>query len=285
MAYPTASDFTKYSGSKFTNTDWDNNVDKIVTIFSGGTYDMAAAKLGVGTTTLTYACNVNTSALARALNVVNSYATGTVCGGHITVSGASTANFGLYLTVSGATNNYGISSVVTAGGGADWAVGGTISGTSTLTKALNAVQTSTGAVNIGVLSTVSGAGTANWGFAATLSAATEDSRCFNGSVSGSTTNTYGIAIVNAATGTGAYGAKFTCFGAATTNYGVYSDVSGGTTNYSFYGVDAAFVKIGYSADTPPSAAVDNGSLFMAIDTGTFYLYGRYGGAWKKVELA
>ncbi len=32
MGVPTAGDFNKWDGTKFTNTDWDDNVDKTVEI-------------------------------------------------------------------------------------------------------------------------------------------------------------------------------------------------------------------------------------------------------------
>ncbi len=40
MGVPTAGDFNKWDGSKFTNTDWDDNVDKTVEILANGNYDL-----------------------------------------------------------------------------------------------------------------------------------------------------------------------------------------------------------------------------------------------------
>jgi uncharacterized protein (UPF0303 family) len=40
MALPSASDFNKYDGTKFNNTDWDQNVDKTVEILAAGNYDL-----------------------------------------------------------------------------------------------------------------------------------------------------------------------------------------------------------------------------------------------------
>lgn len=40
MGVPTAGDFNKWDGTKFTNTDWDQNVDKTVEILADGTYDL-----------------------------------------------------------------------------------------------------------------------------------------------------------------------------------------------------------------------------------------------------
>jgi microcystin-dependent protein len=40
MALPNASDFNKYDGTKFNNTDWDQNVDKTVEILANGNYDL-----------------------------------------------------------------------------------------------------------------------------------------------------------------------------------------------------------------------------------------------------
>lgn len=45
MAVPSASDFNKWSGTKFTNTDWDQNVDKTVEILANGNYDLNVAQL------------------------------------------------------------------------------------------------------------------------------------------------------------------------------------------------------------------------------------------------
>jgi len=45
MAVPSASDFNKFSGTKFTNTDWDQNVDKTVEILANGNYDLNVAQL------------------------------------------------------------------------------------------------------------------------------------------------------------------------------------------------------------------------------------------------
>jgi hypothetical protein len=40
MGVPTAGDFNKWDGTKFTNTDWDQNVDKTVEILAAGNYDL-----------------------------------------------------------------------------------------------------------------------------------------------------------------------------------------------------------------------------------------------------
>jgi hypothetical protein len=40
MGVPTAGDFNKWDGNKFTNTDWDQNVDKTVEILANGNYDL-----------------------------------------------------------------------------------------------------------------------------------------------------------------------------------------------------------------------------------------------------
>jgi hypothetical protein len=40
MALPSSSDFNKYDGTKFNNTDWDQNVDKTVEILANGNYDL-----------------------------------------------------------------------------------------------------------------------------------------------------------------------------------------------------------------------------------------------------
>jgi hypothetical protein len=40
MGVPTAGDFNKWDGTKFTNTDWDDNVDKTVEILANGNYDL-----------------------------------------------------------------------------------------------------------------------------------------------------------------------------------------------------------------------------------------------------
>ena len=45
MAVPSASDFNKWSGTKFTNTDWDQNVDKTVEILANGNYDVNVAQV------------------------------------------------------------------------------------------------------------------------------------------------------------------------------------------------------------------------------------------------
>jgi microcystin-dependent protein len=45
MAVPSASDFNKWSGTKFTNTDWDQNVDKTVEILANGNYDLNVAQV------------------------------------------------------------------------------------------------------------------------------------------------------------------------------------------------------------------------------------------------
>jgi len=45
MAVPSASDFNKWSGTKFSNTDWDQNVDKTVEILANGNYDLNVAQL------------------------------------------------------------------------------------------------------------------------------------------------------------------------------------------------------------------------------------------------
>jgi hypothetical protein len=45
MAVPSGSDFNKWSGTKFTNTDWDQNVDKTVEILANGNYDLNVAQV------------------------------------------------------------------------------------------------------------------------------------------------------------------------------------------------------------------------------------------------
>ena len=45
MAVPSASDFNKWSGTKFSNTDWDQNVDKTVEILANGNYDLNVAQV------------------------------------------------------------------------------------------------------------------------------------------------------------------------------------------------------------------------------------------------
>ena len=45
MAVPSASDFNKWDGTKFSNTDWDQNVDKTVEILANGNYDLNVAQI------------------------------------------------------------------------------------------------------------------------------------------------------------------------------------------------------------------------------------------------
>ena len=45
MAVPSASEFNKWSGTKFSNTDWDQNVDKTVEILANGNYDLNVAQV------------------------------------------------------------------------------------------------------------------------------------------------------------------------------------------------------------------------------------------------
>ena len=45
MGVPTAGDFNKWDGTKFTNTDWDQNVDKTVEILANGNYDLNVAQI------------------------------------------------------------------------------------------------------------------------------------------------------------------------------------------------------------------------------------------------
>jgi hypothetical protein len=45
MGVPTAGDFNKWDGTKFTNTDWDQNVDKTVEILANGNYDLNVNKV------------------------------------------------------------------------------------------------------------------------------------------------------------------------------------------------------------------------------------------------
>jgi microcystin-dependent protein len=45
MAIPSASQFNKWSGTKFTNTDWDQNIDKTVEILANGNYDLNVAQV------------------------------------------------------------------------------------------------------------------------------------------------------------------------------------------------------------------------------------------------
>jgi hypothetical protein len=40
MGVPTSGDFNKWDGTKFTNTDWDQNIDKTVEILANGNYDL-----------------------------------------------------------------------------------------------------------------------------------------------------------------------------------------------------------------------------------------------------
>lgn len=49
MAVPSASDFNKWGGTKFDNTDWDDNVDKIVEITADGTYDLNVNQITAST--------------------------------------------------------------------------------------------------------------------------------------------------------------------------------------------------------------------------------------------
>lgn len=121
MAFVQASDFTLFTGSLINTNTWDSNWTKVATVLSAGTYDAAFLKLGVNTLTLNYQANIKCSALARALDIAQSYATGTVYGLYTSLTGASTygygnyvvmtgittANYGFYSSVSGATGNYG----------------------------------------------------------------------------------------------------------------------------------------------------------------------------------
>jgi len=45
MALPNAADMTKWSGSKFTNNDWDGNVDALINFLTNGNYDLNIGKL------------------------------------------------------------------------------------------------------------------------------------------------------------------------------------------------------------------------------------------------
>ena len=49
MGVPTAGDFNKWDGTKFTNTDWDQNVDKTVEILADGTYDLNVNQITAST--------------------------------------------------------------------------------------------------------------------------------------------------------------------------------------------------------------------------------------------
>lgn len=49
MAVPSASDFNKWGGTKFDNTDWDDNVDKIVEITANGNYDLNVNQITAST--------------------------------------------------------------------------------------------------------------------------------------------------------------------------------------------------------------------------------------------
>jgi len=49
MGVPTAGDFNKWDGTKFTNTDWDDNVDKTVEILADGTYDLNVNQITAST--------------------------------------------------------------------------------------------------------------------------------------------------------------------------------------------------------------------------------------------
>ena len=65
MAVPTASDFNKWDGTKFSNTDWDQNVDKTVEILANGNYDLnvnqITASTYVGLPTESEVYNINVS--------------------------------------------------------------------------------------------------------------------------------------------------------------------------------------------------------------------------------
>ena len=49
MGVPTAGDFNKWDGTKFTNTDWDQNVDKTVEILANGNYDLNVNQITAST--------------------------------------------------------------------------------------------------------------------------------------------------------------------------------------------------------------------------------------------
>jgi predicted nucleic acid-binding Zn-ribbon protein len=49
MAVPTSSEFKKWDGSKFSDTDWDQNVDKTVEILADGTYDLNVNQITAST--------------------------------------------------------------------------------------------------------------------------------------------------------------------------------------------------------------------------------------------
>lgn len=284
MALPGTGNLTKYTGIKFTQTDWDNNVDAIVSFFAG-TYDSAFSKLGVGTTTLTYQANMASSTLARTLNLTNTYATGTTYGAYIENTGASTTNIGLTVAASGATLNYGIVAQVTGATANDRAITATLTGTGNLAATIEGINAGTATNNIGGQFTCNGAGTNSFGINCTVTNATGEIRGASLVVSGSATSTFGAKVGNTATGTSAYGYDATVSGAATTNYGVNLNVTGATTNYGLYTNDAAFNKIGYNATTAPTASVANGSMFIAQVSGTDYIYVRSGGAWVRVALS
>ena len=65
MAVPAASDFNKWDGTKFSNTDWDQNVDKTVEILAAGNYDLnvnqITASTYVGLPTEDEVYNINVS--------------------------------------------------------------------------------------------------------------------------------------------------------------------------------------------------------------------------------
>jgi microcystin-dependent protein len=49
MGVPTAGDFNKWDGTKFTNTDWDQNIDKTVEILANGNYDLNVSQITAST--------------------------------------------------------------------------------------------------------------------------------------------------------------------------------------------------------------------------------------------
>ena len=98
MGVPTAGDFNKYDGTKFDQTDWDENVDKIVEITANGNYD-----LNVNQITATTYVGLPTENEVYNMNVENGYLYVSGAGNFETEQAATPAQSVLVDTTGGST--------------------------------------------------------------------------------------------------------------------------------------------------------------------------------------
>lgn len=112
MSLPTASDFNKFTNTKLTGTEWNQNVDKTINVLTNGNYDLNINDITADQATITTATVTNLTATNANFNTIQNVSGNATAGNNSHIM-ANATNGALTLTLPQASDNLNKTYVIT----------------------------------------------------------------------------------------------------------------------------------------------------------------------------